>query len=1072
MSDLVRVRLLGGFDASSGERRVPSGSWRLRKAKTLVKLLALEPSHAMHVEQAIDALWPDLDGSAARNNLHQALYVARRALRTLEVDGGTVLTLHDDLLALGREVAVVVDVDELRAAVRDAAAAGDAEGVVALLQDSSAELLPEDAYEPWLQPHVAAFRAWRTEVVLEVAGQQVAAGAGEKAVVLLTPVVVAEPLNEPAVRALMQALAASGRRSEALMVYERTRGKLQEELASDPEADTRALFRQLLTGPSPGPVTAVVPSQGPAGNLPAPMSSLVGRGRELAEVKATLSRARLLTLTGMGGVGKTSLALSLARSQAGDFPHGAYLVELAAVHEGDQVAPQLARTLQLALPADSSPLEATVAQLRTRHALIVLDNCEHLIDACAAVVTALLRGCPNLRIVTTSREPLRVEGEVSWRTPSLALPDPECADPDEMTDIPSVDLFVQRAAAARPGFTLTHANAAAVATICHRLDGIPLALELAAACVPMLAPEEIAVRLGDAMALLRHGDRALTRQQTLEATLTWSHDLLSQAEQLLFRRLGVFTGSFTMDAVEAICSDTLPNAVVLSALARLVDTSLVATEVRGEATRYRLLDTVRQYAVQRLRASHEMDDLQRRHCDWYLAYAVARDPELRALTQVAPASLDVEHDNLRSALSWALAHEPVVALALTVSLWRYWLARGFLAEGRTWVEAALAAVPDPSPDRARALIALGAFEVRRGTSARLRELGAEAVAIHRSLHDLPGLAQSLSADALLAYLTGEWDDCWQRTTEAREAAAGSGAAELEISAVHVQGMVLAAQGRWDEARDALEEARAMLSLADGTLHPFLRLLSQGFVVDIMAPADARVYFEETVLHGRIVGAQQADAHLLCNLADVHRATGDLEAALDAARRSEDLFTRIADADGEAVALSRRGCLHRVRGEYEASREALTRSLELRRLSGERRAIGLTRTNLALLAAAEGDIDGARRSIEQQISRAAETRDIPAQAGMTLTLASAEADAGDDEAAHAHLSALLATEVWSIPGCDRPLTWALIMQAALLERHGDAAEAEKVRHDARVRFNRLGIVDGVAALERRGTARRT
>ncbi|HET6877645.1 MAG TPA: BTAD domain-containing putative transcriptional regulator [Jatrophihabitans sp.] len=1072
MADVVRIQLLGSFAASSQERQVPSSGWRLRKAKTLVKLLALDAAHTVHVEQAADTLWPDRDRAAARNNLHQALHAARRALSTLGVDGAAVLTLRDDLLAFGRDVEVRVDVDELRAAVSDAVSAGDIEGLTTLLHDSAPELLPEDAYEPWLQPHVIAFRAWRTQLALDVANKQTEAGAGEKAVVLLTPITETDRLNEPAVRALMRALTASGRRSEALLAYERLRAELREQLGSDPEPQTRALFRDVLTGSSdeqPGGGRAGVLTHQPAGNLPAPMSSLVGRAPELDDVASTLRRTRLLTLTGMGGIGKTTLATALARRVAGDYPDGAYLVELGALRSGDQVAPQLARTLRLALPADSSPVDAIVAQLRSRSLLVVLDNCEHLLDACAPVVSELLRGCAGVRVVATSREPLRIEGEVSWRTPSLALPARDCADCDELRRAPSVDLFVQRAAAALPGFTLHEGNATAVSAICHRLDGIPLALELAAACVPLLAPEQIAERLSDAMALLRRGDRALTRQQTLEATLTWSHELLTAEERALFRRLAVFAGSFTLDAVEAVAADGtdggagLPAGAVMSALGRLVDTSLVVADQGAEVTRYRLLDTVRQYALHQLRASHEQLDVERRHCEWYRAFAAARDPELHLFATVVPASLDVEHDNLRAALAWALRHDPRNALELAVSLWRYWLARGFLAEGRRWIEAALDNISQPSCTRARALLALAAFDIRRGTGERLHELGAEAVAIQRSLGDQRGLAESLGAEAVFAYLLGAWDDCWQRTVDSRAVASAVGAVDLEIGARHLQGIVRAAQGRLDDAREAFDEIRGLLPRVNDAPRPFLRPVSQGFAVSVDADGEPRVYFEETVLHGRIVGAQHAEAHVLCNLADLTRAAGDLDDALRLLRQAEELFTALDDTDGQAVALSRRGCLHRVRGEYAAGRDALTQSLALREASGERRAIALARTNLGLLLVAEGDVDEGRRAIEAQIERARAIRDVAAQVGMTLTLASACADAGDDAGADVLLRDVVEPQV-SLPGCHLPITWALLMHARILDRLGRPEAADAARADARHRAAVLGLVGAPLGLE--------
>src|SRR4051794_25011290 len=854
------------------DRTVAPGAWRLRKAKTLVKLLAVQAGHALHRDQVIDVLWPDLDAAAARNNLHQVVYAARRALGTLGVDGPGALGLHDDVLTLGDSVQVVTDIEELEVLAAVAQESGRRDELVEALRDRPGELLAEDAYEPWVEEAAGSYRARRLQLVMDVVDAQIADGSAESAVVLLAPVVAADPLNEPAQRAMMRALAAAGRRSEALVAYERLADLLQEELGSDPEPETKQLFRNLLSAESvPAPVS--VPAQRAVGNLPAPMSTLIGRGRELAETRRILGRARLLTLTGMGGAGKSTLAIELARQCIDDYSGEVHLVELAALTSGDQVATQLAGALRLDLPSDSSPMDALVAQLRRRRALIVLDNCEHLLDACARVVTELLRGCPELSVLATSREALRVDGEISWRLPSLQLPDPAASPAlEELAQVASVELFVQRAAAASPAFALAQDNAAAVAEICYRLDGIPLALELAAACVPLLSPRQIADRLEDALNLLRRGGRAaVTRQQTLGATLEWSYQLLDGDEQAVFRRLAGFAGSFTLDAVQAVCGADLDETRVLAALGRLVDTSLVAAEMRPDATRYRLLETVRQYAVGQLRAAGEAADVSVRHCAWFLRIAQAYDAERSPTEALDPWCLDVEHDNLRVALGWATQHRPADALELAASLWRYWLARGLFAEGRRWLEIALAGAPDPSPLRARALLALAVFDVRRGSGTRLPDLAAEAVRIHRGIGAADGLARTLHAKAVLFFMLGRWDESWQLTLESAGVAESAGAAEQVAAARHLQALVLAARGALSEARVALVELRDSLLAIPAEVPRFLSPLQMGFAVDGADTSSPRVYFEDTVLLGRLVGRPAALGYVLCNLADVLRA---------------------------------------------------------------------------------------------------------------------------------------------------------------------------------------------------------
>jgi predicted ATPase len=663
-----------------------------------------------------------------------------------------------------------------------------------------------------------------------------------------------------------------------------------------------------------------------------------------------------------------------------------------------------------------------------------------------------------VRVLATSREPLRIEGEVTWRTPSLALPDPETPPPlDELAEIASVRLFVQRATAASPSFGLADDNASAVSAICYRLDGIPLALELAAACVPTLSPQQIADRLGSALTLLRRGDRGtITRQQTLAATLAWSHDLLVDGERRLLRRLAVFAGSFSLEAVESVCGEQAEDGNVLVSLSRLVDTSMVVAEVLGDAARYRLLDTVRQFATEQLRASGEQAALSARHCDWYLQLAELTQPTSDGRRRTTATQLDIEIDNLRTALAWSLDREPETALRLCVALWRHWLTRGLFGEGRRWLEAALTACPDAGALRARALLALAVFDVRRGDPTRLNELGAAAIAVHRRPDELDGLAQVLHGDAVLGYMRGSWDEAWQRSVEAREAASSYGPERMMVSALHLQGLLLAGRGKLTEAAAALTEVRRDLGrkAEDVVVFPPLTL---GFGLEGTPPGGPRVFFEETVLLGRLVADRQADGYVLCNLAEVARLAGDLDGAgallEDAAAR----FATLDDCDGEGLALNLLGCVHRVRGSFRDARDVLNRSLQVRRDAGDRRAIGLTQANLGVLAAAQGDLHPGLALIEQAASGFEERQDRAAVAGLALTWVSVQADAGAYEAARNHLLVSLPT-FRQIPGNQRAAAWGYAMLSDIEARLGARSEAAVALHEASARFLDLGAGD--------------
>ena len=1068
----MRIELLGGFEVSEGDRTVSHGAWRLRKAKTLVKLLALEPGHRLHRDQLADQLWPNLDADAARNNLHQAMHAARRAMSTVGVDGAAALSMRDDLVVLGPDGHVVTDLEEFQAAVDQANASRDGTALAAALGRWSGDVLPEDAFEPWAQRHAHRIGELRTTLVMTLVEDALVERDPATALALLTPVIAANPLHEPVHRAMMQALAGTGRRAEALVLFERLRAVLQQELAAEPEPATRQLYRELLAdgGQDAG---STHPHHLPrTTNLPVQVTELVGRRRELDETARILTSTRMLTLTGPGGAGKTTLAVELARQHVTRYRDGVFLVELAALADGDLIVEEVAEALGLRLATRQAPVDSLVAQLRNRDLLIVLDNCEHLIDACAGTVTALLQGCPEVSILATSREPLRIAGEVSWLTPSLAVPDPEhIGSAAAMAGVASLQLFVLRAAAAAPGFALDDDNTAAVAEICYRLDGMPLALELAAACVPMLSPQQIAARLGDALTLLSRGRRAtITRQQTLAATLTWSHDLLADEERVLFRRLSAFAGSFTLEAVEGVCADDLGPPQALGALGRLVDTSLVLAESHGDTTRYRLLETVRQYATERLRAAGEESTIRKEHCDWYVEFAEARDPELSTSVEVAPASLDVEQGNLRVALAWALGHEPTLALRLAVALWRYWLARAFFAEGGQWLETVLAAVPEQSVLRGRALLALAVFDLRRGTGRRLAEIGGELVGAHRALPDHAGLALALVADGVLAYMRGQWSESWQRSLEARAAALDSGVDEVEASSAHLQAMVLLSRGELAAARVGFGQARSALARVPLPRQPFFTPLMLGYAIDGAGTASPpRPYFEETVLTGPHINARQAEGYVLCNLAYLARLAGDVDEARMLVGDAVSMFRTLGDRDGEALALNHLGCLHRVGADYRAGRAALEQSLRLRRDIGDRRAIGLTLCNLGVLTAAEGDSAGGLALLHDALAGFRDTEDAPGRVGAVFAIASVHAEAGDDDRARGLLVDVL-EESTQIPGNHRATAWGFAMLSDLHHRVAEPDLAARALARASDLFRALGAIDGPVG-SRRGQSRR-
>jgi predicted ATPase/class 3 adenylate cyclase len=498
-------------------------------------------------------------------------------------------------------------------------------------------------------------------------------------------------------------------------------------------------------------------------NLPQQVTSFIGRERELAEVKDLLAQTRLLTLLGAGGLGKTRLSLQAAVDVVDDYPDGAWFVELAAVTDARLVPQAVASVLRVKEEAGCLVIDALVKYGRDRRWLLILDNCEHLVHACAETAVELLRAVPHLTILASSREPLHVPGETIWHLPPLAVPDVrQASTPEVLARYAAVRLFVERATAVQRSFRVTAQNAAAVAEICSRLDGIPLALELAAARVAALSVEKIATRLDDRFRLLTGGMRtALPRQQTLRALIDWSYDLLTDSERALLRRLSVFAGGWTLEAAEAVGADgAIDEACVLDLLTRLVEKSLVGVEADRE--RYRLLDTVRQYALERLSEAGEGDAARTRHLAFYLRLAETARPELLGPQQaVWLGRLDLERENLLAAHAWCDRADGggVLGLRLASALRRYWVGRGLLALGQRLTGEALErdGAQDRNAARCRALFDAGQIASWAGRYAEAQRYLQQSLLLGRELGEKQFIAGALQPLALAALGQGDLD---------------------------------------------------------------------------------------------------------------------------------------------------------------------------------------------------------------------------------------------------------------------------------------------------------------------------
>jgi predicted ATPase/DNA-binding SARP family transcriptional activator/DNA-binding XRE family transcriptional regulator len=692
-------------------------------------------------------------------------------------------------------------------------------------------------------------------------------------------------------------------------------------------------------------------------NLPAALTAFIGREQQIAELTSSLGASRLLTLVGAGGVGKTRLALALAAEVASGYTDGVYWVDLAPLSDPAQVSQVVAQAFDVKEQPGRPVVEALSAFLCPRRLLLVLDNCEHLHAASAQLAHTLLLACPGTRILATSREVLHVPGEVAWRVPSLTVPDPGAAlEPDGITRYEAVALFVERARAALPGFTLTARNVGAVAQICWRLDGMPLAIELAAARVRVMTPEQIAEWLDDALRLLTAGSRTvLPRQQTLRATVEWSHDLLTAQERVLFRRLAVFAGPFTLEAAEAICPDgapptggTPPALVapdVMDALFGLVDKSMVLTAERAEGreTRYRLLETLRQYAAERLHESGEEAAVRRRQLSWFLALQGRVDAEL--MGHDGPAWLqrfETEHDNLRAVVEWALGlghpDDAQATLSLLGGMTWYWNVRGHLADGRRWLERA---VNDPrlasvAPDvRARALISLGTVASLQGDYDLSWEWLGRSVALAREHSGADWawklLAAGLIALGRIAYYRGDYARAGPFFEEVISTITEHGDEKGVPFSLNHLGFVALRQGRYGRAQELGERSLAMGRQWEnkwamtGALTLMARVaLYQGH------PEQAARLAERSLELSREMGHREdvADGTILLGLAARYRSDAVQAAAL--LRKGVAFYQETGDRRPTIEPLGELADLVRERGEHEEAVRLLTESLLIAR----------------------------------------------------------------------------------------------------------------------------------------------
>ena len=857
-----------------------------RKTELLLAYLALHPDP--HSREKLAArFWPDVPDAAARASLRNALSTLRRKV------GRQLLQANRQTAQINAGYPLWVDAVAFRTEATSflAAPAADPSAVnLALYKDD----LLVDFYDDWVLAERDAFRTLYLDTLLELTQQMRAQSAYERAIDFAEQALATERANERAHQHMMFCHVALGNRAAALRQYEVCRSALRDELDVEPSPATKKLRAWIEHAPAgKAPVEASIT------NLPIPLTTFVGRQQETVAVKELLGAARLLTLTGAGGSGKTRLAIQVATDLLDAYSDGVWWVELAALADAELLPRTVAKALGVPEVPQQTTTETLVNFLRSKRLLLVLDNCEHLIAAAARLVERLLSACPDVKVLATSREPLGIPGERVWPVPALSLPDAQHSLPvDQLRHVEAIDLFVGRAAAVTPDFELTEKNAPAVTDICRRLDGLPLAIELAAARTNVLAVEQIAARLDNAFQLLTDGSRtALPRHQTLRAAIDWSHDLLSEEEQALLRRLAVFAGGWTLAAAEKVCAgDGIGEDAVFDLLSRLVDKSLVEVQTRGEEARFRMLQTIRQYSQERLSEAGEGGATRDRHLDYHMRLVEAADPHLGYfLTDVEAerwlGRLEPEVDNVRAAIRWSLATENgsgdgrqakvEAGLRLAGSLHWFWSARGRFSEGRAWLERLLATGADvPAPVQAQALLTAGYMACWQGDFASGRTPLREALGLYRRIEDGGGIACALHGLGFVAMGEGDVALSQSRFEKSLQGARDADVGWLTSFALHFLAIVHTYQGDYAQASSFFEEGDTIIEQIGG---PKQGLAFSQFHLGRIARlegdyAAARSHHGEGMRLFQEIGDRRGIGYSLAGLAVLAAAQGDMERA--------------------------------------------------------------------------------------------------------------------------------------------------------------------------------------------------